>query len=56
MRLAVKKILIKYGYPPDMTLKATETVLEQAKLLANDISSSSRYNLNGDALGMVAEP
>jgi type I restriction enzyme R subunit len=56
MRLAVKKILIKYGYPPDMTLKATETVLEQAKLLANDISSSSTYNLNGDALEMVAEP
>jgi type I restriction enzyme R subunit len=56
MRLAVKKILIKYGYPPDMTLKATETVLEQAKLLANDISSSSTYNLNGDNLGMVAEP
>jgi type I restriction enzyme R subunit len=56
MRLAVKKILIKYGYPPDMTLKATETVLEQAKLLANDFSSNSTYNLNGDDLGMVAEP
>ena len=56
MRLAVKKILIKYGYPPDMTLKATETVLEQAKLLANDFSSNSTYNLTNDALGMVAEP
>lgn len=56
MRLAVKKILIKYGYPPDMTLKATETVLEQAKLLANDFSSNSTYNLNNDELGMVAEP
>ena len=56
MRLAVKKILRKHGYPPDMELKATETVLEQAKLLANDFSSSSTYNLNGDALGMVAEP
>ena len=55
MRLAVKKILIKYGYPPDMTLKATETVLEQAKLLANDFSSNSTYNLNNDELGMVAE-
>jgi type I restriction enzyme R subunit len=34
MRIAVKKILRKYGYPPDMELKATETVLEQAKLMA----------------------
>jgi type I restriction enzyme, R subunit len=56
MRLAVKKILRKHGYPPDMTLKATETVLEQAKLLANDFSSNSPYNFNGDALGMAAEP
>jgi type I restriction enzyme R subunit len=34
MRIAVKKILRKHGYPPDMELKATETVIEQAKLLA----------------------
>jgi type I restriction enzyme R subunit len=38
MRIAVKKILRKYNYPPDMEIKATETVLEQAKLLANDLS------------------
>lgn len=56
MRLAVKKILREDGYPPDMELKATETVLEQAKLLANDFSSNSTYNLTNDALGMVAEP
>ena len=56
MRLDVKKILRKHGYPPDMELKATETVLEQAKLLANDFSSNSTYNLNGDEFGMVAEP
>jgi type I restriction enzyme R subunit len=56
MRIAVKKILRKHGYPPDMELKATETVLEQAKLLASDFSSNSTYNLNGDAYGMVAEP
>ena len=57
MRLAVKKILIKYGYPPDMTLKATETVLEQAKLLANDFSSRDNYyNVGGnEELGIVAE-
>jgi type I restriction enzyme R subunit len=56
MRLAVKKILRKHGYPPDMELKAMETVLEQAKLLANDFSNNSTYNLRSDDLGMVAEP
>jgi type I restriction enzyme R subunit len=40
MRIAVKKILRKHGYPPDMELKATETVIEQAKLLATDYSSN----------------
>jgi type I restriction enzyme R subunit len=38
MRIAVKKILRKYDYPPDLELKATETVIEQAKLLADDFS------------------
>jgi type I restriction enzyme R subunit len=38
MRIAVKKILRKHGYPPDLELKATETVLEQAKLLADELS------------------
>lgn len=38
MRIAVKKILRKHGYPPDMELKATETVIEQAKLLANELN------------------
>jgi type I restriction enzyme R subunit len=58
MRIAVKKILRKHGYPPDMELKATETVIEQAKLLANDFSNNnSYYNIGGnDELGMVAEP
>jgi hypothetical protein len=41
-----------------MELKATETVIEQAKLLANDFSNkNSYYNIGGsDELGMVAEP
>lgn len=41
MRIAVKKILRKHGYPPDMEVKATETVIEQAKLLATDYSSNN---------------
>ncbi len=36
MRLAVKKILKKYGYPPDKQEKAVQTVLEQAELIAKD--------------------
>jgi type I restriction enzyme R subunit len=36
IRLKVKKILKKYGYPPDKQEKATQTVLEQAELIARD--------------------
>lgn len=36
MRIAIKRILRKYNYPPDMEIKATETVIEQAKLISND--------------------
>jgi len=34
LRVIVKRILRKYGYPPDKQEKATETVLEQAKVLS----------------------
>ena len=33
MRVRVKRILRKYGYPPDKQEKATQTVLQQAELL-----------------------
>lgn len=36
IRLKVKKILRKYGYPPDMEKKATETVLQQAEVIAKN--------------------
>ena len=36
LRLIVKRILRKYGYPPDKQEKATITVLEQAKRLGQD--------------------
>ncbi len=36
MRVMVKRILRKYGYPPDKQEKATQTVLEQAALIAKD--------------------
>ncbi len=37
LRVMVKRILKKYGYPPDKQKKATETVLEQAKLICKDL-------------------
>ena len=36
IRVAVKRILRKYGYPPDKQEKATQTVLQQAELLCAD--------------------
>jgi type I restriction enzyme R subunit len=34
LRVLVKRILRKYGYPPDKADKATQTVLEQAEVLS----------------------
>ncbi|MFV0138760.1 type I restriction endonuclease subunit R [Empedobacter falsenii] len=39
LKVAVKRLLRKYGYPPDMQLLATETVLKQAEMLAKEISN-----------------
>ena len=36
MRVMVKRILRRYGYPPDKQEKATQTVLEQAEVLCRD--------------------
>jgi len=38
LKVAVKRLLRKYGYPPDMQLLATETVLKQAELIANELT------------------
>ncbi|MEK6963926.1 MAG: type I restriction endonuclease subunit R [Nanoarchaeota archaeon] len=40
LRVMVKRVLKKYGYPPDMQQKATDTVLEQAKLLAEEVTEN----------------
>ncbi len=34
LRVIVKRILRKYGYPPDKQERATRTVLEQAEALS----------------------
>ena len=36
LRVIVKRILRKYGYPPDKQEKATKTVLEQAEVLSQE--------------------
>ncbi len=38
LRRDVKRILNKYGYPPDQQLIATENVLKQAELMADELS------------------
>jgi type I restriction enzyme R subunit len=35
-RIMVKRVLRRHSYPPDKQEKATQTVLEQAELIAKD--------------------
>lgn len=37
LKVIVKRILRQFGYPPDMQLLATETVLKQAEMIANEL-------------------
>jgi type I restriction enzyme R subunit len=38
MRILVKRILKKYGYPPDLAHEAVQTVLAQAEILLLEIA------------------
>ena len=38
LKVAVKRLLRKFGYPPDMQMLATETVLKQAEMIANELT------------------
>jgi type I restriction enzyme R subunit len=38
LKVAVKRILRKFGYPPDMQMLATDTVLKQAEMIANELT------------------
>ncbi|MDE2687805.1 MAG: type I restriction endonuclease subunit R [Chloroflexota bacterium] len=40
LRVLVRRLLRRYGYPPDKQKKATETVLEQAELVSEEWVSS----------------
>lgn len=37
MRIIVKRLLKKYGYPPEISKKAVETVVEQAELMSEQL-------------------
>lgn len=38
LKVVIKRTLRQFGYPPDMQKLATETVLKQAELIANEIT------------------
>lgn len=38
LKVIIKRTLREYGYPPDMEILATETVLKQAELIAQEIA------------------
>jgi type I restriction enzyme R subunit len=40
LKVIVKRILREYGYPPDMQALATETVLKQAEMIAEELTNS----------------
>ena len=39
LRVLVKRILRKHGYPPDKQEKATQTVLEQAEVICGELAA-----------------
>jgi len=57
MKMIIKRLLKRYGYPPDKTPKAVEIVMEQAKLMCQNESSGVRYQyqLEKEDLPKVAE-
>ena len=48
IRVMVKRILRKHGYPPDMQQRATELVIEQAEVLCRDWVDGERVIGNGE--------
>lgn len=39
MRVLIKRILKKHGFPPDKQKHATETVLKQAEVICGDVAA-----------------
>jgi len=51
LKVVVRRLLRKYGYPPDMQLLATETVMRQAEMLAAELTrgAGDGYRRDGRA-------
>ena len=45
MKVAIKRLLRQYGYPPDMQLLATDTVIKQAEMLSAELLNKREYNI-----------
>lgn len=43
LKVSVKRLLRRYGYPPDMQMLATETVLRQAVMIAEELTKNRHY-------------
>ena len=43
MKMIIKRLLKKYGYPPDKTAKAIEIVMEQTKLKGKNESEEGSF-------------
>jgi len=39
LKVIIKRTLRQFGYPPDMQKLATETILKQAELIANELTN-----------------
>ena len=40
LKIIIKRTLRQFGYPPDMQKLATETVLKQSELIANELTNN----------------
>ncbi len=43
LKVIVKRTLRQFGYPPDMQLLATETVLKQAEMIADELAEKREW-------------
>ncbi|MEK6891880.1 MAG: type I restriction endonuclease subunit R [Nanoarchaeota archaeon] len=56
MRVMIKKLLNKYGYPPDKQKKATDLVLEQANLICKDWAETNGHHKGSFDQYIMKEP
>lgn len=55
LKVVVRRLLRKYGYPPDMQLLATETVMRQAEMLAGELTRGDGNGYQGARRDVLTE-